>query len=296
MERGRPNNPEMELGITIAQRYSFKIGCPDLIDRDQGVNLLMEPSRASVAAMPELLQILLDKDCPGAACPPFSQDSAIEALHQFRERRLIGSVDFEYEAAGQAAFKALRKRTRDEDWHVRLAAAEALASLAFTIKPPIDFLNRHANGQDEALSKAAKHILAELKQAGGVIDPVALSKQAGPPMRDVFHPDFDPGDPQEKKFAQAMSKPLLRRLWESRLIKETQEDKGIQERWAAESKRKLMARARREEACGNTPVRTISSEDGRALMQSQSMGRLPTTPDSKRAPGRLAAAGAHVVR
>eukprot|EP00931_Biecheleriopsis_adriatica_P060523 TRINITY_DN36362_c0_g1_i1.p1 TRINITY_DN36362_c0_g1~~TRINITY_DN36362_c0_g1_i1.p1 ORF type:complete len:648 (-),score=152.14 TRINITY_DN36362_c0_g1_i1:159-2030(-) len=228
--RAISRDPRVKEGVDRAQWFGQRLGMVTAFERDQGVNGLLEPSSIHVAGITELLRVIMDPDCPGAAQGEISTNLAIESLGLFRDKGLLGwnfkapveEMHMEPAMAAQDLVAELMLRTKqDTNWSVRLASAEALANLACDLQEVTACLKRHLESEDINLKAGAQRLKRKLEKENKVyLDAKAMAEQAAVEFRVVDKPNFSPGhiSHAERKFSQHLARGKLQQLVECKLV------------------------------------------------------------------------------
>jgi len=243
--RALTRNPDIAFGIAVAQRQAKRLVSEVARERDAGVQTLQQPNKSHVAAVTELLRLMLDPGIGSEQDCYLAIMSAQEALGKMRASQLLSGFAIK---AGGPAVKALKRHLKDGNYRVRMACAEALASLAVAVLGPMELLKKYASEttHEDAIRSAADRILKMLKEAGAIMDSAALSHKAAHEFRALLHPLFDAGEdddhPEDLFRARKLAKAALQRLVDAGLEERTKADEEVEmleARIAAKKKEQL---------------------------------------------------------
>eukprot|EP00434_Breviolum_minutum_P022302 symbB.v1.2.019679.t1/scaffold1618.1/size109259/13 len=91
--RAITKDPRVKDGAERAQQYGARLGRETNLQREEGVSALMLPAHSHVAAITELLRVILDPQCPGAQAGISSYLIAVGSLETLRDSGLLGGFD-----------------------------------------------------------------------------------------------------------------------------------------------------------------------------------------------------------
>eukprot|EP00930_Biecheleria_cincta_P042582 TRINITY_DN29296_c0_g1_i2.p1 TRINITY_DN29296_c0_g1~~TRINITY_DN29296_c0_g1_i2.p1 ORF type:complete len:575 (+),score=104.41 TRINITY_DN29296_c0_g1_i2:121-1845(+) len=223
--KAMPKHQETQKAVEKAQRAAIRFGCDTQYERELAIKQLCTANSMHIAAVTEMLKVLLDPTCPGAQAEG-SMTSAAEAIKATFDAGLLGAFDTENE--GTNITSGLIKLMKDRKWRVRLAAAEAVASQAAFLRRPVARIQHHAESEDESMRVAAKRVLRLLQRDCACLDPFALAKKAAPELRYVNSHDFvldcDGVPVNDLVMAQKVAREALKKLIQSKLIEQVAKD------------------------------------------------------------------------
>lgn len=232
--RGISAKREVQAGVSRAQLIAERLGRSVAFDRLRSVEELMQPSWTHVAGIAELLRVLLDPECPGAAAGQESYKAAIQGLFKFRDAKLSGN--FDTGKSGPDLVRALSLGVKDKNWSVRIACAEALMSLAIALQEPMACLQNALQSSSGEQKAAAQRILRKMDIDKELLDPHSLAEKAATELRAVksvftsfgFEGKLSPNPsiPRESlEVARSVAQQCLLQLLEHQLIEELPGDR-----------------------------------------------------------------------
>lgn len=223
--KAMPKHHETQKAVEKAQRAAIRFGCDTQFEREIAIKQLCTPSSMHIAAVTEMLRVLLDPSCPGAQAEG-SWASAAEAIQATFDASLLGAFDTENE--GTNITSGLIKLMKDRKWRVRLAAAGAAASQAAFLVRPVARIQHHVEGEDEPMRLAAQRVSRVLQRDGACLDPIELAKAAAPELRYVNSHDFVldcEGVPiPDLVMAQKVAREALKKIIQSKLVEQVKTD------------------------------------------------------------------------
>jgi len=213
--RAITKDPRVKDGAERAQQYGARLGRETNLQREEGVSALMQPAHSHVAAITELLRVILDPQCPGAQAGISSYLIAVGSLETMRDSGLLGGFDL----SRRDIISELLEALEDSAWTVRLSAAEALATLSCHIRPFLECLRRYRKSEDNDLKAAAQKLWHSI-DAGKVWTHVrAMSESSIKVMRGIIS-STKPGElkDSDKHFIRAVSSSVMQRMVEAGVV------------------------------------------------------------------------------
>lgn len=217
--RAITRDPRIKDAIQQTQHFASRLGRDTNLQREEGVSALMRPAPSHVAAITELLRVILDPESPGAQAGVQSYLAAVGCLDSLRDAGLLGGFDQSKVDIVHELLDALE----DPSWTVRLASAEALATLSCQIRPFLQCLRKHRKSENEEL-KAAAQKFWQTADVGKVFTHArVMSESAVKTLRGILH-NAKPGQfkETEKQFIRSVSQAAISRLTEAGVIEKPQ--------------------------------------------------------------------------
>eukprot|EP00913_Durusdinium_trenchii_P009312 g8751.t1 len=91
--RAITRDPRIKDAIQQTQHFASRLGRDTNLQREEGVSALMRPAPSHVAAITELLRVILDPESPGAQAGVQSYLAAVGCLDSLRDAGLLGGFD-----------------------------------------------------------------------------------------------------------------------------------------------------------------------------------------------------------
>eukprot|EP00931_Biecheleriopsis_adriatica_P088421 TRINITY_DN62749_c0_g1_i1.p1 TRINITY_DN62749_c0_g1~~TRINITY_DN62749_c0_g1_i1.p1 ORF type:complete len:565 (+),score=110.34 TRINITY_DN62749_c0_g1_i1:89-1783(+) len=215
---------EVKEAIDEAQRIATRIGKETEWERKDAIERLSRPVPHHAGAVTELLRVLLDPTCPGAAQGPGSEVMCADGLLKFRENGSLGGIDVD--GQGAALARTLMDRLQDKNWRVRLACADALANLAAQLQQPAQRLQNRLEGEDRDMQMGAQRLMRLLGQAGAFLEPDVLATAAAESLRRVLKTDWTVRKtaPDDLLVARKVAREAIQRLVQAKLTDSMKSD------------------------------------------------------------------------
>ncbi|CAJ1401165.1 unnamed protein product [Effrenium voratum] len=214
-------NPRVKDAVDRAQHYASRIGRKTHVQREEGVEALMGLQLPHVAAITELLRIILDPACPGAQAGAPSLYLAIETLEKFREAKLMGGMDMS--RSGTDMVKGLLVCLEDESWQVRLASAEALAKLSCAMRAPLNCIRKHKASKKPQMQEAATILWQKMEDNQAWLNVRQMSESAIRLLRTLSNSPSKAGNlsDQEKQFIRTVASSTMKSLIDAGLAEKS---------------------------------------------------------------------------
>lgn len=213
--RAITKDPRVKDAAERAQQYGARLGRETNLQREEGVKALMQPAHSHVAAITELLRVILDPECPGAQAGMPSYLIAAGSLETFRENGLLGGFDL----SRCDIIAGLLDALEDSSWTVRLASAEALATLSCHIRPFLECLRQHRKSDNNELKVAAQKLWQSIDAGKVWTHARVMSESAVKVMRGMIN-TAKSGELKEsdKHFIRSVTSALMQRMVEAGVI------------------------------------------------------------------------------
>lgn len=213
--RAITKDPRVKDAAERAQQYGARLGRETNLQREEGVKALMQPAHSHVAAITELLRVILDPECPGAQAGMPSYLIAAGSLETFRENGLLGGFDL----SRCDIIAGLLEALEDSSWTVRLASAEALATLSCHIRPFLECLRQHRKSDNNELKVAAQKLWQSIDAGKVWTHARVMSESAVKVMRGMIN-TAKSGELKEsdKHFIRSVTSALMQRMVEAGVI------------------------------------------------------------------------------
>lgn len=213
--RAITKDPRIKDAAERAQQYGARLGRETNLQREEGVKALMQPAHSHVAATTELLRVILDPECPGAQAGMPSYLIALGSLETFRENGLLGGFDL----SRCDIIAELLEALEDSSWTVRLASAEALATLSCHIRPFLQCLRQHRKSENNELKVAAQKLWQSIDAGKVWTHARVMSESAVKVMRGIINTTKS-GElkDSDKQFIRSVTSALMQRMVEAGVI------------------------------------------------------------------------------
>jgi len=170
-------------------------------EREEAAQALGRLGSESTHAVAALALALLDEE-------PMVSQTAASAFDQLQREGVLGQPS---DASSAPVVATLLERLQDQNWAVRLAAAEALANLTVVAARCFSKLHYRTDYDDsEHVRKAGNLLLRRLRKAGALVDAEQVVDQILPELLEVLAV----GDPEVRNVAYE----ALRGLWFADLL------------------------------------------------------------------------------
>lgn len=213
--RAITKDPRVKDAAERAQQYGARLGRETNLQREEGVKALMQPAHSHVAAVTELLRVILDPECPGAQAGMPSYLIAVGSLETFRENGLLGGFDL----SRCDIIAELLEALEDSSWTVRLASAEALATLSCHIRPFLQCLRQHRKSDNNELKVAAQKLWQSIDAGKVWTHARVMSESAVKVMRGMINTTKS-GElkDSDRHFVRSVTSALMQRMVEAGVI------------------------------------------------------------------------------